>query len=123
LGDRERAELEAELARCMAGQKPWLDPDFSLQDLSDRLDRPRNQLSQVINGSFGMNFYDYVNGFRVKEVQRLLADPAFAERKILSIALDAGFASKNTFNAVFKKSVGLTPSRYRAGLGELISGK
>jgi AraC-like DNA-binding protein len=110
-------DIEAELVRCMADDKPWLEPEFSLQDLSDRLGRPRNRLSQVINASFGMNFYDYVNGYRVREVQRLMSEPAFDRYKILSIALDAGFASKNTFNAVFKKIVGLTPSRYRSSLG------
>ena len=33
--------------------------------------------------------------------------------KILSLGLDAGFASKSTFNDVFKKHTGLTPSDYR----------
>jgi AraC-like DNA-binding protein len=112
----ESSELEAELLRCMIEDKPWMDPEFSLQSLADRLGRSRNQLSQVINVSFGMNFYEFANGYRVREVQRLLSSPGSEKYKMLALAMDAGFASKNTFNAAFKKVAGLTPSQYRSGL-------
>jgi AraC-like DNA-binding protein len=58
-----------------------------------------------------------VNGYRVREVQRrILAGEARAVT-ILSLALDAGFASKSTFNLVFKKHTGQTPSDFRQAAG------
>ncbi|MDP3179688.1 MAG: helix-turn-helix domain-containing protein, partial [Spirochaetaceae bacterium] len=118
LGVSEMAELEAEIARRMGEDRPWLDPEFNLQDLADGLGCPRNRLSQVINARFGVNFFDFVNGYRVKEVQRLMAEPGSDRYKILALALDAGFASKNTFNAAFKKFAASTPSQYWKSLTE-----
>ena len=59
-----------------------------------------------------MSFYDFVNEYRVKEASKRLLDPAYREYTILAIALDAGFHSKTSFNRMFKKVTGLTPSQY-----------
>lgn len=108
------ANLGTSIAKFMENKKPWLDCEFSLQDLSDGLDRPRNQVSQAINESFGINFYDFVNGYRVAEVQRLISLPENSSYKMIALAFDSGFASKPTFNAAFKKKVGCTPREYRS---------
>ena len=72
-----------------------------------------HNLSQVINAKLGKNFYDFVNEYRVEEVKRRLRDPKYTNLKILAIGMDAGFNTKSTFNAFFKKHTGLTPSQYR----------
>jgi AraC-like DNA-binding protein len=58
-------------------------------------------------------FYDLVNGYRVEEAKRLLLDPKSKNNKILAIAFDSGFNSKTTFNTVFKKFTGFTPSDFK----------
>ncbi|MEL6256529.1 MAG: helix-turn-helix domain-containing protein [Bacteroidota bacterium] len=70
-------------------------------------------LSQIINQKEGKNFFDFINGYRVEEVKRNLADPNFDHFSILGIGLEAGFKSKSTFNAVFKKMTGHTPTAYK----------
>ncbi len=62
-------------------------------------------------------FYDFLNSYRVREVQRRIAAGDARALKILSPALDAGFASKSTFNQVFKKHTNQTPSDFRQALG------
>lgn len=114
LDEKSVTNLGTSITEFMESKKPWLDCEFSLQDLADGLNRPRNQVSQAINESCGMNFYDFVNGYRVAEVQRLISLPENSSYKMIALAFDSGFASKPTFNAAFKKKVGCTPSEYRS---------
>jgi len=97
----------------MDRQKPYNDPELTLTSLADLVSIGRNQLSEVINSGTGSNFYDFVNKYRVDEVKQLMQNPKFKDFTILAIAFEAGFPSKSTFNSIFKKFTGLTPSVYR----------
>ena len=101
------------LLSFMEEQKPFVRSTLTLQELSDELQISAHNLSEVINTRLGKNFFDFVNGFRVKEVQDRLADPKHDNFTILAIAQDAGFSSKSTFNTIFKKVTDTTPSEYR----------
>jgi AraC-like DNA-binding protein len=107
------AGLQERLRRCMAEERPFLDPELSLVGLAARLGVGRNQLSWVINNLEGKRFFDYVNAFRVQTVVEMLKDPEKSGEKLLSLAFDAGFNSKPTFNAAFKKHTGRPPSDFR----------
>jgi len=72
-----------------------------------------NDLSQLINSTFDMNFHNFISHHRVKEVKELLKKQENRDRELLSIAYEAGFSSKATFNSVFKKFTGTTPGKYR----------
>ncbi|MEZ5071978.1 MAG: helix-turn-helix domain-containing protein [Bacteroidales bacterium] len=100
----------------MEKEKPYLNRELSIYDLSNQLDIPRNILSELINEHLGQNFYTLVNTYRVEEVKKRLADPARKHLTILAIALDAGFNAKSSFNTIFKERTGLTPSEYQRGL-------
>jgi AraC-like DNA-binding protein len=67
----------------------------------------------VLNDTIGLSFYEYVNCYRVSEAKALLSDASRKDHKIASIAYDAGFNSLSSFNDVFKKMTGQTPSQYR----------
>ena len=115
-GDLPQAILQrykTKLTGYMETNKPWMDPLLSLNSLADDLSISPKHLSQVINLVFQQNFYQYINAFRVEECKRKMADPSAGSDNLLEIAYAAGFNSKNTFNAAFKKSTGMTPSEYR----------
>jgi len=114
LSSREAEQLTARLTALMGGEQPFHDPELTLADLAGRLGTSPHKLSEILNGRLATSFYDYVNGYRVREVQARLAGPDAGNRKLLSLALDAGFASKSTFNAAFKKLTGQTPSEFRS---------
>jgi AraC-like DNA-binding protein len=97
----------------MLSQKPYHDPELTLTSLAAQLKIGRNMLSELINSGTGGNFYDFVNKYRVDEVKQLMETPKFKDYTILAIAFEAGFPSKSTFNSIFKKFTGLTPSEYR----------
>ena len=101
--------------QLMTEQKPFLDPDLDLAGLAVMVGLSSHHLSQMINEQAGSNFYDFVNQYRIEEVKRLMADPAKDHLTLLSLAMQAGFNSKATFNRVFKKTTQKTPSQFRKG--------
>jgi len=117
LTDREAARLKQVLAEVMDREQPWKDSDLTLADLAVRLNTTPHKLSEVLNLEVGQTFYDFVNGYRVREVQRRIAAGEARVRKMLVLAFDAGFASKSTFNEVFKKHTSQTPSDFRQAAG------
>ena len=115
--DRARRHVEA-LLHVMETEKPFRKSDLTLQELAEALSVSPHNLSEMINTQLGKNFYDFVNGYRVEEVQRRLVDPDSAHLTVLALGLEAGFNSKSSFNAVFKKHAKMTPSQYRQQVGE-----
>lgn len=101
------------LKKLMDEKKIYKNIDLKLSDLSSELKTTNHNLSQVINIKTGNNFYDFINSYRIEEIKKLLSKPENIRRyTILSLAYDAGFNSKATFNKFFKKVTGLTPTDY-----------
>lgn len=98
------------LLQLMDEQAPWREPDLNLAELAQRLKLHPAQLSKVLNTGCGQHFSDFINGYRVREALRLLADPGRAHYSLVGIALESGFNSKSTFNRVFKSQLGYPPS-------------
>jgi AraC-like DNA-binding protein len=106
-------ELLNELLRLMEADKVYTDNELTLGELAARLAVSPHNLSEILSTQVGKNFYDFVNGYRVVQVKRDLADPAMQHLKILAIAFDAGFNSKAAFNTIFRAATGETPSAWR----------
>lgn len=113
LKDEEAEQILNKLIRFMKMNKPYLDVDLTIHDLAEELDVPRHYLTQVINEKLKKNFYTFINEFRIDEVKKMLAEDKDKKYTLTSIAYDAGFNSKSSFNSVFKSIVGMTPSQYR----------
>lgn len=113
LMDNERAIQRKRILELMES-KPFLDPEYSLKQLSDQLNTNTVYASKMINALFTQSFTDFMNQLRVEEVKsRLKNNP---DEKLLAVALDSGFSNKHTFNRVFKKLTRQTPSEYRDSL-------
>lgn len=103
----------ADLIEMMETKKPYQDSDLSLDQLAEMLSISPHNLSEVINVYLKQSFFDLVNNYRVEQVKKDLTNPAKNNLTFLSLAIDAGFNSKSTFNAIFKKLTGQTPSAFR----------
>ncbi len=90
----------------------YLNPDFKYTSLASRVGISARYMSEVINRQFGKSFTDLINDYRVKEVQQRLTDKSNQQFTLLAIAFDSGFNSKASFNRIFKKHTGMTPSEY-----------
>jgi AraC-like DNA-binding protein len=110
----ERAERYLKrLRELMESERPYADGELTVQKLAARLSIPAQHLSQLVNGRLNQSFTDFVNAYRVEEAKRKLTDPRLKHYSILGIAEEVGFNSKSSFNAVFKKQTGMTPSEFR----------
>ncbi|MFT7558921.1 MAG: AraC-like DNA-binding protein [Flavobacteriales bacterium] len=101
------------IGRYMEDEKPYLNYLLRLESLASQLDLAPRQLSQIINRHFKKSFFEFVNTYRIEESKRMLDSDKNRDLSILDIMSNAGFNSKATFNTLFKKKVGMTPSQYR----------
>jgi AraC-like DNA-binding protein/uncharacterized membrane protein YwzB len=113
LSDDKTREMVHKIIAAMEKEKLYKETELTLRDLAEKLQYPSYQVSQGLNEGLGKNFYDLVNGYRVEEAKRLLVDPRNTNYTILAVGFEAGFNSKTTFNTVFKKMTGFTPTDFR----------
>lgn len=112
LNEEEKA-LETEIISLIERDKLYLEPTFNLEDLASRLGKSRHQISKLINAKEARSFYDLINGYRVKHLQKMLEDPKNNRFTILFLGLESGFNSKASLNRIFKNTTGLTPREYQ----------
>ena len=93
--------------------RPYLDPELTLDQLARQLSLKSRLLSQVINDELGQNFYDFINRKRIEEASRLLTNPKDPKITVLEVLYEVGFNSKSSFNTLFKKYTGLTPTEFK----------
>lgn len=110
LSDDLSAQLATDLSELMNHQRPYLNAQLSLPQLAEMMGLSTNYLSQVINEQFEMNFFDFVNGFRIRAATELLIS---SKESVTDIALTVGFNSKSAFYSAFKKHQKQTPGEYR----------
>jgi AraC-like DNA-binding protein len=108
--------IHKQLLNVMEAQKPYLETKLTLNTLANELNISANHLSQIINQYQGKNFYDFVNEYRVMEFKERVQQTQNRNLSILAVALDSGFNSKSSFNQVFKKHTGKTPSQFMSEL-------
>lgn len=111
LTDTHAAKLAARVEAAMREDALYLDPNLSLQKLSQHIGAVPNQLSQTLNQEIGQSFFDYVAQWRIEASKPLIMA---GDASVLSVALDVGFNSRSTFYKAFKRETGLTPKVYRA---------
>jgi AraC-like DNA-binding protein len=109
----EQEKIHQNLLHLFETKKVFLETKLQLQEVADSLNVTTHNLSQTINSITGKSFYDFVNGYRVKYLQKLLADPSMKKFTILALGMESGFNSKATLNRIFKAETGLSPKEYQ----------
>ena len=99
--------------KFMDVEKPYLKSNITLDTLSELIDVPARELTALLNGHFKMNYYEFINNYRIKEAKLILAQDVNQEKTISDVFLAVGFNSKSVFNTFFKKNVGVTPTDFR----------
>jgi len=99
------------LTALMEKEKVFADEEITLKRLAEKMDISSHQLSQLLNEKLSVNFYTFINRYRIQEARRILIEEP--DRSIITIAFAIGFNSKSSFYEAFSKFTGKTPYRYR----------
>ena len=105
-------DYRAKLEEWMETEKPYLNPEFRLNDLRQVLPLNRTYLSQLINAEYGCTFYQFVTNYRIEEAKRLMKEKP--DLKMQDIAEQCGFSSPVVFSRIFVRETGETPSEWCA---------
>tara|TARA_B100001094_G_scaffold110139_1_gene106077 strand:+ start:9366 stop:10535 length:1170 start_codon:yes stop_codon:yes gene_type:complete len=106
-------ELALSVDDAIRGGQIYMDPDITLDKLAESLKILPRDLSSLINRHFGINFYEFINRYRIEEAKRMLTSEEYKATTITDIYLKVGFNSKSVFYTFFKKLEGMTPSQCR----------
>lgn len=115
LTKKQKAIIKDKIINFFKTERPYLNPEFNMSMLSNYLNIPKYQITEVLNVDIGKNFFQFVNEYRVEEVKNQLSDKKNLY-SIEAIGYESGFKSKSTFLTVFKKITGRTPTEYRDAL-------
>lgn len=108
----EAGKIVSRLRGIMEGERLYLNPSLTLSSLSATAGIPAKRISVALNQYEGSSFSDFVNDYRVREVQSRLLTPENERLTISGIALESGFNSHATFQRVFRSVTGMSPREY-----------
>lgn len=103
-----------EIKNFIEFNQPYLNPDINLESFSKITGIKKHELSFTINNGFNMNFFDFINHYRIKEFNEIILEKQTRNESIfyIEVAYQVGFNSKSAFYRAFKKETGYTPSDY-----------
>ena len=110
LNEQHASQIAKKIETAMQQDNLYLDASLSLQKLAKHISTSPNYISQTLNESIGMNFFDYVNKYRVEMAKHQLQH---SSDTVIDIAMNVGFNAKSSFYTAFKKVAQQTPSQYR----------
>lgn len=110
--------LQKKLNDYMKEHKPYLNKDLQMRDISDGINCSAHELSQLFSLFMHTNYYDYIAGFRVEAIKKMIALPEYRKFTITAISEKCGFKSRSTFLSAFKRIEGVSPSEYIKSLKE-----
>lgn len=109
-------DLKSQLDHLMIEKKPYLNRKLLKSELAEMLGVSNPEIARLLNERIGMNFFEYVNYYRIKEFIDLAKTDQAKNMTFFGLAQEAGFNSKTTFNKSFKDLMGTTPKEYFSNL-------
>lgn len=88
----------------------------TLSSIADVIHVNPAYLSRIFNEEVGLSFSDFLNSYRIERAKRILIENE--NDSIAEIAERCGFNSQHYFSSLFKKTLGMTPSKYRKKLNQ-----
>ncbi len=90
----------------------YLQKDFSLSELAERVKSNTVVTSKAINRVLGISFSDLINEYRIRHFIRLAREEHTQRLTHWALAQESGFGNKVSFYKNFKKCTGHTPKEF-----------
>ena len=113
LSVQEKSAIHQKILKEMEENRYFAGNLASLSDLAHTIRESSHHVSQVINEVMGKGFFELLAWYRVEEAKRLIREDRETKLTVEDLAEQVGYNSKSSFNTVFKKQTGQTPSEFR----------
>lgn len=104
--------IEQKIEHCMAEEKPFLQNNFNLSNLSSMTNTPLHHLSYYFREVRKETFTEMKNEYRVNYAVKLMESGELNHFTLETIGIQSGFETRNTFRTAFKRVYGITPSEF-----------
>ncbi|MFP5142195.1 two-component regulator propeller domain-containing protein [Bacteroides xylanisolvens] len=112
LPEEKVGDIMDELLDYMKREKPYLNSKLSISEVASQLGCTELELSQLLNSHMKVNFANFINVYRVKEIKLRLTQENLSKYTLKALSEQCGFNSKTTFYRVFKNVTGMPPMEY-----------
>ncbi len=103
--------LGTKIEALMSEERLFLMKGLKIDDVASRTGSCRTYISNYINQTHGCSFSEYINRRRIAYAKTLMMRDA--GMKMLSVAMDSGFSSEQTFYRNFQKFEGVRPAQWQ----------
>jgi AraC-like DNA-binding protein len=110
------AETAQIIVDYINNEKPYLYPEFDIEDISEKLDIPKHHIIYCFTIILQKKFTAYRSSVRIEYAKELLNAGTADTLSIDGIGAQSGFSSRSGFYATFKAETGMTPSQYLESL-------
>ena len=104
------AESFARIQKLLEQEACWREPRLAVSDLARRLQMSARDVSRAVNLHADESFSRFINRYRIRALDALLADPGNRQRTLMEMAFEVGFNSKSAFNRIYREMTGRTPT-------------
>lgn len=108
----EMEELTEAMQNYLKTERPFIDPNFSLDDLAKQLDVPKHHLYYCLNSVLDIKFTTLRKQLRVEYAKELLLSDSLKSLSMEGIWPKTGFSSRTNFFVTFKEVTGYTPTEF-----------
>lgn len=96
----------------LENEKPYVNPDFSIDDLAKNLDIQKHHLYYCFNSILQTKFTSLRTRLRIDYAKEILLSGNLTTLSMEGIWTKAGFSSRTNFFVSFKEETGLTPLEF-----------
>ena len=114
-------ELSESILTYIRESEIYLNPNFSMEELSRSMNVPKHHLYYCFNSILKIKLTKIRSELRVEYAKKLIEDGLLDSLTLDAIGNKAGFSSRSSFQSTFKDEVGCTPGEYLKVKSEIYS--